>query len=79
MAVLIIEPKANNDMVEGYKDGRDLDAPEPSDNRSRSYRHGFMVGRAEKENRRLGTYEEIIRIADEAMALDYVDQNRILD
>lgn len=32
---------------EGYRDGRDPSAPEPSDNRSACYRHSFAVGRAE--------------------------------
>lgn len=37
--------RANDEMVEGYLDGRDSNAPEPSGNRSRSYRHGFQSGR----------------------------------
>jgi hypothetical protein len=37
---------ANEEMVQGYMDGYDLNAPEPSANRSYSYRHGFAVGRA---------------------------------
>ena len=72
-AALIVEPKANADMIEGYQDGRDLTAPEPSANRSRSYRHGFMVGRAEKENRRIA-FDEVTRMADEAMRLDDEDR-----
>jgi hypothetical protein len=36
-----------DDFVEGYFDGRDPNAPEPSDNRSACYRHSFAVGRAE--------------------------------
>jgi len=31
----------------GYIDGGDLNAPEPSANRSHSYRHSFAVRRAE--------------------------------
>lgn len=38
-------PGANDEMVEGYRDGSDPDAPEPSANRSASYRHGFANGR----------------------------------
>lgn len=38
---------SEDEFVEGYLDGRDVDAPEPSSNRSHSYRHSFMVGRAE--------------------------------
>lgn len=37
--------RAQDEMVEGYMDGRDPDNPEPSDNRSRAYRHGFQSGR----------------------------------
>ena len=35
------------EFVEGYRDGRDPNAPEPSANRSHAYRHSFAVGRAE--------------------------------
>lgn len=34
-----------DEMVEGYRDGRNPDNPEPSQNRSNSYRHGFANGR----------------------------------
>jgi hypothetical protein len=40
---------ANEEMVNGYLDGRDPTSPEPSANRSWSYRHSFAVGRAEIE------------------------------
>ncbi|WP_076866144.1 hypothetical protein [Bradyrhizobium mercantei] len=33
------------EMTEGYLDGRKEDSPEPSANRSQSYRHGFANGR----------------------------------
>ncbi len=36
---------ANDEMVQGFRDGYDLDAPEPGDNHSHSYRHGFKAGR----------------------------------
>jgi len=39
--------EAKLEMVEGYMDGGDPNAPEPSENRSYSYRHGFAVGRAD--------------------------------
>jgi hypothetical protein len=35
----------NNEMVDGYLDGLDKDSPEPNENRSHSYRHGFKNGR----------------------------------
>lgn len=62
---------ANDDMVQGYMDGRDLSAPEPSSNRSHSYRHGFMVGRNEKlRNDPIGSYHQVSEMADKAMDLD---------
>jgi hypothetical protein len=38
----------DREFVAGYFDGRDLDCPEPSDNRHPAYVHSFNVGRAEK-------------------------------
>jgi hypothetical protein len=62
---------ANPDMVQGYMDGYDLTAPEPSANRSHSYRHGFMVGRAEKANGQpAAPWHKLAELADEAMAKD---------
>lgn len=61
---------ANDDMVEGYLDGRDHDAPEASANRSASYRHGFKVGRSEINNERLGSFAEVVAMADRAMEED---------
>jgi len=37
-----------DEMKEGYRDGLDPDSPEPSANRSASYRHGFQVGRNDR-------------------------------
>lgn len=34
-----------DETLEGYFDGRDPDSPEPSANRSATYRHGFQNGR----------------------------------
>jgi len=42
---------ADDDFVEGYMDGGDPNAPEPSANRSEAYRHSFAVRRAEKAGR----------------------------
>lgn len=39
---------AEKEMFDGYLDGFDLVAPEPSANRSNSYRHGFANGRADR-------------------------------
>lgn len=37
----------DQEFMDGYFDGRDKFAPEPSDNRSDAYRHSFTIGRAE--------------------------------
>lgn len=65
------EPKpANAEMVQGYMDGYDMNAPEPSSNRSFSYRHGFAVGRAEKTGNKLADYNALVRMAQHAMDRD---------
>lgn len=62
---------ANDEMVRGYLDGFDITSPEPSDNRSHSYRHGFKAGRADREGRCEWPSVAHARIlADETMALD---------
>lgn len=61
---------ANDEMVRGYLDGRDPDAPEASANRSHSYRHGFANGRAELSGKRRGSFDTVLRLADQAMAAD---------
>lgn len=68
---------ASEEMIQGFRDGCDLDAPEPSDNRSHSYRHGFKAGRNDKMPYWKGPFhgmasDEIIRMADEAMARDEI-------
>lgn len=63
---------ANDDMVEGYMDGYDLTVPEPSANRSESYKHGFKVGRGEKTGNLAGNYQTLNRDADAAMNADDV-------
>jgi hypothetical protein len=35
----------SDEMLQGYLDGLNPDNPEPSDNRSHAYRHGFANGR----------------------------------
>ena len=61
---------ANDEMVQGYIDGYDLTAPEPSENRSESYRHGFMVGRGEKTKDLVGDFQSLNQAADAAMDAD---------
>jgi hypothetical protein len=57
-------------MVQGFMDGYDISAPEPSANRSESYRHGFMVGRGEKTGNLAGTFQSLSQAADAAMDAD---------
>lgn len=66
------ERPANDDMLEGFRDGYDLSAPEPSSNRSNSYRHGFMVGRLDKTPTAWGKHsaDDLRKLADEAMEAD---------
>ena len=66
---------ANEEMVQGFMDGYDPNNPEPSDNRSHSYRHGFKAGRndilPDGEKPFCGMHADSIReIAEEAMARD---------
>lgn len=42
---------SNDEMLEGYRDGLNPDNPEPSANRSHSYRHGFANGRDDLRKR----------------------------
>lgn len=63
---------ANADMIEGFRDGYDLTAPDPSGNRSMSYRHGFMVGRLDRTPTDWGKYsaDQLIPMAEAAMEAD---------
>lgn len=63
-------PKANSEMVQGFMDGYDMDCPEPSENRSRSYRHGFANGRDDRRGKPRASFETIVEWANEAMAVD---------
>jgi hypothetical protein len=65
------QKQANADMIEGYLDAYDLDAPEPSANRSHSYRHGFALGRSERlHHKPLADAKTLHAAADAAMAKD---------
>jgi hypothetical protein len=71
---MMTERPANDEMVQGYREGFDLDAPSPSANRSHSYRHGFKNGRADKMGKSRGlTCKELSDAADLAMYLDDQD------
>jgi len=66
---------ANDEMVLGFRDGYDIDCPEPSDNRIHSYRHGFKAARndrlpEEQKPFRGMSVVEIQAMADIAMAKD---------
>lgn len=63
----------NADMVQGYLDGGNPDNPEPSANRSRSYRHGFQSGRDDLAGKCSASFDERRRMAAEADALDSID------
>ena len=64
------ERPANAEMVQGFRDGYDLSAPEPSANRSHSYRHGFANGRDDRAGKPRAGYTELHRLADLAMEMD---------
>ena len=61
---------ANADMVQGYLDGFDANSPEPSENRSESYRHGFANGRDDANGTPRASAQELRERAQNAMAAD---------
>ena len=62
--------QANADMIEGYMDGLDLESPEPSGNRSRSYTHGFFNGRDDRRGKPRASHDWLVAAAEEAMLAD---------
>lgn len=60
--------RAEREMYEGYRDGRNPDSPEPSDNRSRAYRHGFQSGRDDLNRRPSAPYAVRMAQADEILS-----------
>lgn len=59
------------EMVDGYRDGF-AGAPEPGDNRSHSYRHGWKTGDADRRGQPAwATPQEGRRAAQAAISLDY--------
>jgi hypothetical protein len=62
--------EANADMIEGFRDGYDLNAPDPSANRSASYRHGFANGRDDRRGKPRAGYFALL---DEAAAAILAD------
>lgn len=61
---------ASDEMVSGYLDGLKPDSPEPSGNRSFSYRHGFANGRDDRAGNPRASAQSLRRMAEEAMRLD---------
>lgn len=64
---------ANAEMVEGYMDGSDWSSPEPSGNRTRSYRHGFANGRDDLRGNPRASYNLLKKMAEDAMRMDELD------
>lgn len=62
--------QAEDEMFEGYRDGLKEDAVLPSDNRSASYRHGWLNGEADRTGKARGTAQQLRVAADEAIAAD---------
>lgn len=56
--------RAEDEMLEGYMDGRVADNPEPSSNRSEAYRHGFQSGRDDLARKPSAPYD-VRRVAAE--------------
>lgn len=59
--------RAEAERLEGYLDGLDPESPEPSRNRSWSYRHGFICGRADKNKRPAFLSAKEVGLAPEAI------------
>lgn len=66
----MLDVSANDEMLEGYRDGFNPDSPEPSANRSESYRHGFACGRADRAGRPMGRADAVRARAVAAMDAD---------
>jgi hypothetical protein len=58
------------EMVEGYRDRGNPDNPEPSDNRSASYRHGFANGRDDTSGSPRATAQMLRLMAENAIKDD---------
>ena len=62
---------ANDEMVQGYRDGLCSDIQSAGENRSLSYRHGFLNGRADKTGQpRSDTCRDLRELANEVMDAD---------
>lgn len=61
---------SDEEISEGYRDGRNPDSPEPSTNRSHSYRHGFANGRDDLNKRARATADFLRAAAIAAASAD---------
>lgn len=59
-----------DEMLEGYQDGRKQDSPEPSGNRSKSYCHGFRNGRDDLTRNPRALAAVLRQQAEEAIKID---------
>lgn len=66
---------ANQEMIDGYNDGRNADSPESSANRSESYRHGFLAVRADLLGPQKAhglSFDEMTKRAEASMQADAI-------
>lgn len=68
--ILMMGERAEREMVEGYRDGRDPDSPKPSGNRSLAYAHGFQSGRDDLARKPSAPYAIRRQRAEELLAED---------
>lgn len=62
--------ECETDMVLGYRDGADLNAPIPGANRSWSYRHGFANARDDAARSPRASADELRKRADSCVFAD---------
>jgi hypothetical protein len=62
--------EAEQDMMSGFLDGYDMTAPEPSANRSHSYRHGFANGRDDRAKKPRASAQWLRARAEACIAAD---------
>jgi hypothetical protein len=66
--MLMFDPES--EMLQGYLDGLNLDNPNPSSNRSHSYRHGFANGRDDRRKKPRASASTLREWADDAIEKD---------
>jgi hypothetical protein len=67
---------AMDDIVQGYRDGRDPDSPPPSSNRTASYLHGFNVGRGDRRGVPFHNAATLRLLAEAAIETDALEACR---